>query len=111
MHALDHIRWHLLLALLGALLMHWLPWQTAAIAVGVITLERGVQSGFVRARQRSITVANDHHSETPVEDAGKTQAPGSITSRLPLDLVRLFGAECALCAGLGCRDCAHTGLR
>jgi hypothetical protein len=43
-------------------------------------------------------------------------SPGSWTSlrvrsRLPLPLIRLLGAECPLCDGLGCQHCAHTGLR
>ncbi len=48
---------------------------------------------------------------------GRSQAkalapkPALATTRLPMVLVYLFGAQCALCQGLGCRDCDHTGLR
>jgi len=31
--------------------------------------------------------------------------------RASLALVRLFGAQCPLCDGLGCEECARTGLR
>jgi hypothetical protein len=31
--------------------------------------------------------------------------------RPSLTLVRLFGAQCPLCDGIGCRECAEQGLR
>ncbi|CAA9551986.1 MAG: hypothetical protein AVDCRST_MAG87-934 [uncultured Thermomicrobiales bacterium] len=37
--------------------------------------------------------------------------PALVATRLPMVLVHLFGAQCAMCQGLGCGGCAHTGLR
>lgn len=37
--------------------------------------------------------------------------PAFATQRLPMTLVGLFGAACALCLGAGCSACANTGLR
>lgn len=39
------------------------------------------------------------------------EKPAFATTRLPLALMRVFGAECFLCRGIGCEECAHTGLR
>ncbi len=37
----------------------------------------------------------------------------SLTLRhwLPVTLVRMLGADCPACRGIGCPECAHTGLQ
>jgi hypothetical protein len=99
----------------GILLTERMPWQLAALVLGVIMLEYTVRNGYPRFRPRlnagtphdtTHELAADQHSDHNFRDT-----PAFVRRRLPLALVRVYGAECGLCQGVGCTHCAHTGLR
>lgn len=76
----------------------------------MIASKQGTRTGCLQIRWRTKA------AHVRLMDGGsraKAPAPGPAlaTTRLPMVLVYLFGAQCALCQGLGCHDCAHTGLR
>jgi hypothetical protein len=103
------IRWHLLLALSGAFLLTILPWQV----VGTLALERGVRTGFAQTQRGRPNTPGGSLAGLPLATAAPRTAtrPAFAHTRLPLAIVRRLGAECALCEGLGCGECAHSGLR
>ena len=47
----------------------------------------------------------------PVQTPSTPWASLPARPQLPPALVRTLGAQCPLCNGLGCEDCAQTGLR
>lgn len=110
MHVLASLGWHLTLALAGALLIHWVAWQAVGLSVGVIMLKHGVRTGYFRVRRRMNAAPNDHAMEDYGQADPPAPEPALVTMRLPMVLIQLFGAQCALCHGLGCRECAQTGL-
>ena len=85
MHLFDHLRWHPTLLSLG----------------------RGRRYGARRMR----TSQQDLAAPAPHDAAQVHQTPYRIGTRLPLRLVRLLGAACDGCRGIGCGVCERTGLR
>jgi hypothetical protein len=47
----------------------------------------------------------------PDRDCASPLRPAFARMQLPLSTVRRLGAQCFLCQGIGCRECANTGLR
>jgi len=105
----HEVRPRLPLGLSGALLTI-LPWQAVALLVGTLTRECGVCTGRGQAPRRQPDAPRaglPGATGTPLS----TTRPAPARTRLPLAIVRRLGAECALCDGLGCGECAHSGLR
>jgi hypothetical protein len=106
-------RRHLLLALSGALLLTVMPWQFAALVIGTLALERSLRLSFAHAQRRQTNTHGLPLLGLPMatDAACPAARPALARTRLPLSIVRRLGAECALCDGLGCGECAHSGLR
>ena len=112
MRAIGYARWHL--ALVTGLLacVVWVPWQVVVIAVIAIMCDLSFRA------DRDVTEARIGASEASVwgsPRASQTTAAASTVAvrpadRLPISLVRLLGADCPACHGLGCVGCEHTGL-
>ena len=102
MPRLSHLRWHLALAIGGALVIEWLHWQIATGLIAILAIDRVVMMVVQRAR---------HNPQQAGTDAGPTRAPsGRTTARLPLALKRALGVDCPSCRGFGCVACAYSGL-
>ena len=107
MQMLDRTRWHLVLAIGASLLALWIPWQVIAIIVIMILFDRGFRHSHGEMQlqaQQSTDTPLAHRSPLP------TPMPGRTSARIPIALVRVLGADCSVCTGIGCPTCAHTGL-
>lgn len=107
-HVLDSPSVQLIRAQLGAALIHRA--QAVGRGVGIIAFARGARAGN-RCRCRTTEAAEDRHLSDPGLAGSRASRPARVTVRLPMHLIRLFGAQCALCQGFGCHECAQTGLR
>lgn len=102
----DHLRWHLALAVGGALLVERLHGQFAAALILAIVADRVVTLAVHRLRSRPTQ---------PAADPGSSVVPGQTRDTRParsrsVELTRWLGADCGTCRGFGCRTCAYTGL-
>ncbi len=105
MRTLSHVRWHLLLALAGALLVEWLHWEFVAFLVAMILAER---CALVLWRRSRAAQTSSLQSDRPV--ASRDHPTRQAQRRLSLALKRVLGVECPSCRGYGCETCAYTGL-
>ena len=102
MPRLSHLRWHLVLAIGGALLIEWLHWHVATCLVAILAVDR-VLTKVVQL------VRHDGRRASP--ESRITTGPAERTrSRLPVALTRMLGADCPSCRGFGCESCAYSGL-
>lgn len=96
------------------LLTQRMPWQFAALVLGTIPLEYTLRTDYPRFHRRLNTGApHDTAHDLPADrESGHNfrDTPSFVSRRLPLALVRVYGAEWCLCQGVGCNQCAYTGL-
>lgn len=111
MYVLDHVRWHLILGFVGTLLIIWLSWQLASIVLGAVAMEYGIRSGYERTRRKLNAIPPGRTSPALKVAEKISEKPAFVTRRLSLPLMRVYDAQCCLCQGVGCSNCAHTGLR
>ncbi len=86
---------------LYSMLTGWLLPNLTEHAYPVMT----VPPEYVQAPER-------RYPEADQVDAASTHSPpvpSILRARMPL--LRLVDAQCPLCSGIGCTDCAHSGLR
>jgi hypothetical protein len=106
MRKFDHLRWHLVLALSGALLIERLHWQIATGVIALIAVDR-VVTWIVRL----VSPARGSSSTNIVAVSERPLEPLRPSRRLSVSLKRALQADCPSCRGLGCSTCLQTGLR
>jgi len=102
----EHLRWHLALALGGALLVERLHGQFALALILAVVADRVVTLAVLSLRPRA-------GRPSPPPDAPKRDQPehrDRPTRWRATSLSRVIGADCGTCRGFGCRTCAYTGL-
>ncbi len=102
----DHLRWHLALAVGGALLVERLHGQFTAALILAIVADRVVTLAVNRLRTRLHQPGPDDGSSPTVRRVRDTR-PAHARS---VESTRWLGADCGTCRGFGCRTCAYTGL-
>ena len=109
---LDHIRWHLALALAGALLIERLHGPLLTGLLALIIVDRGATTTWRLVRQRRDRAQSKPTGGTLARSTGRPwlQTPGAAKPRLPRALTQALDADCPACRGFGCRSCAYTGL-
>lgn len=109
MQMLDRARWYMILALGAGLLVFWVPWQAVAICAVMVLFDWGFRRSHATMQQQPVPESN-----VGFGDLGPASQPACglrTPDRIPVSLVRILGADCSLCRGIGCQTCAHTGLR
>jgi len=102
MPRLSHLRWHLVLAIGGALVIEWLHWQIATGLIAMLAIDR-VLTTIVQNVRRDRQEAGTGGDSTPAPSR-------AAMSRLPVALKRALDADCPSCRGFGCESCAYSGL-
>ena len=112
MPTFDHLRWHLVLALGGALVIEWLHGPFATGLVALIVVDRVATAAVPYLRRR----------RDPAEPAERAPVATAAVAWRDADRRRPRGAAPAdragagarrrlrACRGFGCRMCAYTGL-
>ncbi len=107
----NALPWHLSVVLIGALLIFLVSWHTVVLAAGIIRFDPKGRTAYVPREPKSNLAPPLRRRDAQRQGGSRGHMPGSSTSHLPIAMIRLFGADCALCQGLGCQECAQTGLR
>ena len=112
MPTFDHLRWHLVLALGGALVIEWLhgPFATGLVALVVVDRVATAAVPFLRRRRDPAEPAERAPVATAAVAWRDAADGGPPARRRPIALARALDADCAACRGFGCRTCAYTGL-
>lgn len=111
MPVLDRQRLHLILALVGILLIPGLSWHIVALVTSIIALGFGVRMGTARMRRRASAGTAQRPRQDLVDLGRANNPPAFVTLGRPMALIRLWDAQCYQCQGVGCGECAQTGLR
>jgi hypothetical protein len=74
-------------------------------------IARIIRHGRSRLSRGPRSCGNRQNPRRPDLACAASPKPAFARLRLPLSTVRRLGAQCFLCQGIGCRECANTGLR
>lgn len=110
MLGLDVLPWQLGVGLIAALLVLVVPWHMVVLAAGIIRLDPKLRTEYVPREQKPNGAPPLRRQDAPGQGGSQGRVPRGSTSHLPIAMIQLFGADCALCQGLGCQECAQTGL-
>lgn len=112
MRAIGNTRWHLALVTGVLACAMWVPWQVVAIAVVAIMCDLSFRADRDVAEPQIDASGVAAWRSPRVAETAVPASTGAVrpVGRLPISLVRLLGADCPGCHGLGCDGCEHTGL-
>jgi hypothetical protein len=111
---LEHIRWHLALALGGALLIERFHGSLAVGLIALVAIDRAASAAYGWVRRPKLQQEQMHRATTTPKgrpsDHRARLLPRTGAGRHTITLTRALHADCESCRGFGCRTCAYTGL-